>query len=132
MVEVSINSRLSATVNYQYGQILASLRNEAVLIIGSGGISHNLREVFNSTPSTDRTKRVKIFTNWVKTKLVTGDIKALLNYQNEAPHLLFNHPTQEHFLPLFSALGSSELSFVKQIHKDIEYDVLAMDAYQFD
>lgn len=131
VIEVSINSRLGAAINYQYGQILAPLRSEGVMIIGSGSISHNLQEVFN--PSRDPTKkeRVEKFTAWVNGKLSAGDINALLNYQNEAPELLFNHPTEEHFLPLLAALGSSDLRCVRRIHEDIEYEVLAMDAYQF-
>lgn len=131
VVEISINSRLGAAANYRYGQIVSTLREQGVLIIGSGGISHNLSEVFNPNPSADKTKRVLTFTNWVKNKLSTGNIQSLLNYLNEAPHVLFNHPSQEHFLPLFAALGSSDPSAVKRIHKDIEYGVLAMDAYQF-
>ncbi|HEY5715229.1 MAG TPA: class III extradiol ring-cleavage dioxygenase [Psychromonas sp.] len=131
VVAISINSGLGAKVNYQYGQILAPLREQGVMIIGSGGISHNLREVFSSAPSVNRVARVKTFTTWVKDKLAAADIKALINYQNEAPDVFFNHPTQEHFIPLFAALGSSDFTFAKQIHTDIEYEILAMDAYQF-
>ncbi|MFT6987676.1 MAG: 4,5-DOPA dioxygenase extradiol [Psychromonas sp.] len=131
VIEVSINSRLGAAINYQYGQILAPLRNEGVMIIGSGSITHNLKEVFNPSLEVNKKERVKNFTAWVNAKLSIGDLNALLNYQNEAPDLLFNHPTAEHFLPLLAALGSSDLRSAKRIHEDIEYDVLAMDAYQF-
>ncbi len=131
IVTISINSRLGATANYRYGQIVSELREQGVLIIGSGGISHNLREIFNPSQSAESRARVQSFTHWVKNKLLSGDIKALLNYLNEAPEVLFNHPTQEHFLPLLAALGSSDLSAVKQIHEDSEYGMLALDAYQF-
>jgi len=131
VVEVSINSRLGADIHYQYGQILAPLRSDGVMIIGSGSISHNLKEVFNPSPEANSKERVQKFTAWVNAKLSAGDIDALLNYQNQAPELLFNHPTTEHFLPLFAALGSSDRRCVQRIHEDIEYEVLAMDAYQF-
>ena len=73
---------------------------------------------------------VNEFTHWVEQKLIAQNTQALLNYLNEAPHALFNHPTQEHFLPLFAALGSSD-GKAKKIHEDIEMDILALDAYKF-
>jgi 4,5-DOPA dioxygenase extradiol len=131
VVAISINSQLSAKEHYEYGQLLSELRKHNVLIIGSGGISHNLRELSNPNPSANRVVRMELFIAWVHDKLLTGDLKALLNYQDEAPDVSFNHPTVEHFLPLFVALGSGDLSVVKRIHHDIEFDLLALDAYRF-
>lgn len=131
VVEISINSRLGSKAHYQYGKVVSELREQQVMIIGSGGISHNLSEVFKPTATNQGTEKVQVFTHWVKDKLIHGDIASLLNYQNEAPQLRFNHPTQEHFMPIFAVLGSSDLQNIEQIHADIEYQVLAMDAYQF-
>lgn len=131
VVQISINSRLGAQRNFEYGQLLASLRDSNILIIGSGGISHNLREMFNPQPTPDRVAMVEAFTGWIDQKLGSADVPALLNYMDEAPFVRFNHPTQEHFLPLIAALGSSKNGSAKKIHQDTEYDILAMDAYLF-
>ncbi|MDB1124009.1 DODA-type extradiol aromatic ring-opening family dioxygenase [Vibrio algarum] len=131
VVQISINSELGAEKNFQYGEIISDLRDQGVLIVGSGGISHNLRELFNPQPTQNRTEMVNEFTGWVHDKLQARDIESLLNYEHEAPHARFNHPTQEHFLPLIAALGSSDLIYVERVHQDIENDVLAMDAYLF-
>jgi len=131
IVQVSINSRLGASHHYIYGKLLASLRAENIMIMGSGGISHNLGEVFSPLPTPNRSNMVKEFTAWVEDKLMTNDVDGLLDYMEEAPHVMFNHPTQEHFLPLIAVLGSCDTDTVEKIHSDIEYDVLALDAYLF-
>ncbi|CAM2854091.1 DODA-type extradiol aromatic ring-opening family dioxygenase [Pseudoalteromonas distincta] len=130
IVQVSINTRLGAKAMYEYGQLLAPLRDQNILIIGSGGISHNLPEIFKKPPTPNRVQMVNEFTQWVEKKLITQNTQALLNYLNEAPYALFNHPTVEHFLPLFAALGSGN-GKAKKIHDDIEMDILALDAYKF-
>jgi len=132
IVEVSINSRLSANTHFQLGRALQSLREQGILILGSGGISHNLNEVFTVTPDNQRVQKVEEFTAWVKEKLHNNGINALLNYQNEAPYARFNHPTQEHFLPLICVLGAHiKEQPINCIHQDSEYEILALDAYRF-
>lgn len=132
IVEVSINSRLSAKTHFQLGRALQSLRKQGILILGSGGISHNLRELFTASPDNQRVQKVESFTAWVKEKLHHKDIKSLLNYQNEAPYARFNHPTQEHFLPLICVLGAHiKEQPISCIHQDSEYEILALDAYLF-
>jgi len=132
VVQISINSQLGAEVNYRYGEIISAFRDENILIIGSGGISHNLREVFNPVPDKNRHLKVDTFTDWIKEKIETRDTSAMFNYLTEAPYSQFNHPTQEHFLPLMAAWGASKGISGKQIHKEIEFDILALDSYQFD
>lgn len=129
IVQISINSAQGARRNYEHGKLMASLREENILIIGSGNVSHNLREFYNPSPGSD--KRVKTFTDWVNDQLSNAYLESLLNYMNEAPDVLFNHPTQEHFLPLIAALGSSETGRGEMIHQDAERGILAMDAYRF-
>ena len=130
IVQVSINTQLGAKAMYEYGQLLAPLRDDNILIIGSGGISHNLREVFKTPATPNRVQMVKAFTQWVEYKLLAQDTPALLNYLADAPHVLFNHPTQEHFLPLFAAMGAGGKQ-VEKLFSDIEMDILALDTYKF-
>ncbi|WP_432464512.1 DODA-type extradiol aromatic ring-opening family dioxygenase [Agarivorans sp. QJM3NY_33] len=132
VLQISINSRLSSQHNYQLGQALSYLSEQNILLLGSGGISHNLREVFASVPDPQRVEKVTAFTQWVKEKLLAKDIPALLDYQNQAPFSRFNHPSVEHFVPLLSILGAwNEGDKVHQIHQDVELEILALDAYAF-
>ncbi|WP_350431013.1 hypothetical protein ABIS04_10305 [Shewanella sp. H8] len=48
-----------------------------------------------------------------------------------APFAQFNHPNQEHFLPLIAVLGASETSAAKKIHQGVEFELLTLDAYSF-
>ncbi|UGA56131.1 DODA-type extradiol aromatic ring-opening family dioxygenase [Vibrio sp. VB16] len=131
VVQISISSRVGAAKNFEYGNSISELREQGILIVGSGGISHNLAELVNPVPTKNRTEMVGEFTRWVHDKLLNRDIDSLLNYEQEAPFARFNHPTQEHFLPLLAALGGSDFQDVKRLHQAIEMDVLAMDAYLF-
>ncbi|WP_295898657.1 class III extradiol ring-cleavage dioxygenase [uncultured Vibrio sp.] len=131
IVQVSISTQLGTSVNYQLGRALTSLREEGVMLIGSGGISHNLPEISSTQPTPNRKTMVSEFTLWIADKLRNGDHRALLNYLEEAPHARFNHPTQEHFVPLLAVLGASEQDKVTQIHCAVQHEILAMDAYQF-
>ena len=131
IVQISINTRVSAAQNYRYGQLIASLKHDNILIIGSGGISHNLSEVFRQPKTPNGVDMMNQFTKWVEEKLVNNDTESLLNYIQLAPFAQFNHPTQEHFLPLIAILGASEASVAQKIHQDVEYELLALDAYSF-
>ncbi|MGI1998975.1 DODA-type extradiol aromatic ring-opening family dioxygenase [Shewanella frigidimarina] len=131
IVQISINTRVSAAENYRYGQLIAPLKHDNILIIGSGGVSHNLNETFRQPKTPNAVAMMNAFTHWVEDKLLNNDTKSLLNYLSLAPYAQFNHPTQEHFLPLIAVLGASETSSAKKIHQDVEFELLALDAYSF-
>jgi 4,5-DOPA dioxygenase extradiol len=133
IVQISINSQLGPEAHYRLGKCLRVLREQDVLIVGSGGISHNLRELFTKIPDPDRANKVNLFTEWFCKNLHIGNIKSLLNYADEAPYSLFNHPTSEHLLPLFCTLGScTDSESIRRIHQSVESEVLALDAYLCD
>jgi 4,5-DOPA dioxygenase extradiol len=132
VISVSINSRASASFHYQVGQMLRPLREQGVLFIGSGGISHNLREIFSPTPDPQRVTKVNEFVDWIGQRLAARDVTSVLDYLNVAPHARFNHPTPDHFLPLPMILGTSfEDEIGVSLHKAIDLDILALDAYGF-
>jgi 4,5-DOPA dioxygenase extradiol len=65
--------------------------------------------------------------------LSAGDVPALLDYRRQARFAERAHPTDEHLLPLFVALGAAgEGSHAQRIDAGIEYGLLAMDIYRFD
>jgi 4,5-DOPA dioxygenase extradiol len=72
------------------------------------------------------------FQEWVKHKLEERDVEALVDYRSRSPHGARAHPTDEHFLPLFFALGAApEQAKPERIYDAIDSGVLAMDAYVF-
>jgi 4,5-DOPA dioxygenase extradiol len=87
------------------GRKLAPLRDEGVLIIGSGFFTHNLRAMRRdgSIPSFSAE-----FDEWGRQALQAGDVDALIDFENEAPAGRLAHPRTEHFAPLFVALGAGE------------------------
>lgn len=129
LVTVSIDPRRGTEWHEAVGRALAPLRDRNVLVIGSGSISHNLREVFAGR-SADR-KWVEDFTTWLADRAESGDRNALLRVMNDAPEALRNHPTDEHLLPFFVALGAGGGEPGKRLHHSYTYDILAMDSYGF-
>ena len=129
LVTVSIDPRRGTEWHEAVGHALAPLRERNVLVVGSGSISHNLREVFGGR-SADR-QWVEDFTTWLADRAATGDRDALLAVMRDAPEALRNHPTDEHLLPFFVALGAGGGEAGRRIHHSYTYDILAMDAYAF-
>ncbi|HEY0326543.1 MAG TPA: class III extradiol ring-cleavage dioxygenase [Allosphingosinicella sp.] len=129
LVTVSIDPRRGTEWHEAVGRALAPLRKRNVLVVGSGSISHNLREVFSG--SREDCEWVEAFTTWLAERAEAGDRDSLLAVMREAPEALRNHPTDEHLLPFFVALGAGGGAAGHRLHHSYTYDVLAMDAYAF-
>jgi 4,5-DOPA dioxygenase extradiol len=73
------------------------------------------------------------FAGWLYDTLVSGDREALVAYRERAPGATRAHPTEEHFLPLFVALGAAGAGAkARRVHASVEASALAMDAYVFE
>ncbi len=136
VVQLSVQTALGARHHYQVGQALAPLRDEGVLVIGSGHLTHNLREAFatrrNPALAVGSAEYVKRFQAWMFEHLNRHDTDALLHYRDEAPDAARAHPTEEHFLPLFVALGAAGPDAkIERVFDGLEWESLAMDAYRF-
>jgi 4,5-DOPA dioxygenase extradiol len=133
VVPVSIQPELGPAHHYALGQALAPLRDEGVLVIGSGSITHNLHDLRAGYSDERQAPYVKPFIDWIEQKLAAGDIDALLDYRRQAPFAERAHPTDEHLLPLFVALGAAGASArAQRIDAGIDMGLLAMDIYRFD
>lgn len=84
------------------GQRLAPLRDEGVLIVGSGFLTHNMRAFMRTTP-----QWASEFDSWIADVLTRHDIDSLLNYQARGPAVQTALPTVEHFVPVIVAMGAA-------------------------
>ncbi len=89
------------------GKHLRPLRDEGVLIIGSGFMTHGLPFLSDFRPDAAVPAWSEEFDSWVKEALDGGDIEELMKFR-EAPGMPFAHPTTEHFAPLFVVLGAGQ------------------------
>lgn len=131
ILQLSLQSYLPAEWQMKLGEVLAPLRDEGVMIFASGAITHNLRAFFGGKLELDTPilPWVADFIGWMREKLDQGDREALVKWESLAPHAAENHPSPEHLLPLFFALGAGGKA--TRLHDSVTYGVLAMDAYAF-
>ncbi|WP_210014492.1 DODA-type extradiol aromatic ring-opening family dioxygenase [Pseudomonas palmensis] len=130
VVQVSLPSQHGPAYQQQVGQALAALREEGVLLIGSGSITHNLRELdWHAGPESVEPWALA-FRDWMIDKLAAGDTPPLHDYRRQAPFAVRNHPSDEHLLPLYFARGAGERFAIE--HQGFTLGALGMDIYRFD
>lgn len=133
VVPVSIQPEAGPAHAFAMGRALASLRGQGVLVIGSGSITHNLGDFRAGYSEARQAPYVRPFTDWIEQNLAAGDIGALLDYRRQAPFAERAHPTDEHLLPLFVALGAAgESAHAQRIDAGVDLGFLSMDIYRFD
>ncbi|WP_018697800.1 DODA-type extradiol aromatic ring-opening family dioxygenase [Amorphus coralli] len=136
VVPVSVQPGASARHHFEVGRALAPLRARNVLVIGSGSLTHNLRairtELGRNPVDAEAPDWVVAFSEWMQARITAGDTEALLDYRDLAPHAADNHPTDEHLMPLYAAMGAGgDAPRGERIHASHEYGALMMDAYAF-
>jgi len=119
--------------HYRLGQALAGLGGDGILVLASGGMTHNLREVrFAAADNTQVLPYVTAFAQWMHERLMNGEIADLLDYRRLAPEAARAHPSEEHLLPLFVALGAAGPdAAVERIYNGVNNGALSMAAYRF-
>jgi 4,5-DOPA dioxygenase extradiol len=129
VVQFSVQPEAGVAHHVEIGRKLAPLREEGVLVIGSGSFVHNLRLLDRRGADAPEPQWSKEFAEWIDAALVAGDDDALVHYRERAPHAHQAHPTDEHFLPLFVAYGAGGTP--RHIHDSATFGALRMDAYAF-
>ena len=135
LVQVSIDSARNAAWHLALGRALRPLRDENILVIGSGGATHNLGLYMYAGARGDDTQPpawVAQFDDWVAQAVDHRRYDDLLHYRERAPYAAENHPTQEHFLPLFAPLGAAwDDERGVRIHASYDRGLLSLDSYAF-
>ena len=130
VVQISVQPAFGPRHHVEVGRALRKLSEEGVLIIGSGHMTQNLRDWSRGAGRPEPYARE--FQDWVRQRLEAHDIDSLIDYRSRSPHGERAHPTDEHFLPLFFALGAApEKTRPERVYDAIDSGVLAMDAYVF-
>lgn len=133
VVSLSVQPGLGPRHHLAMGEALRPLRERGVLVVGSGSLTHNLAEFFHGPRAGGVPDWVSDFAGWIAERIGEGDAEALADYRTLAPAAARNHPTEEHLLPLFVALGAATPGRPgRRVHSGVENRVLAMDAYAFD
>ncbi len=132
VVPLSVQSQLGPSHAHRVGQALAGLATQGILVLGSGNITHNLRDFMQASMSgTAPPAYVQAFADWVHARMSARDVPGLLAYRQQA----FGqraHPSEEHLLPLFTALGAAGANAQPEaFFRGISDHVIAMDGYAF-
>lgn len=130
VMQLAVQPRRDAAWHRRLGAVLAPLRAEGVLILGSGGATHNLRELdWSGGPPPDW---AIAFDEWLAKSLAEGRIEELLAWETQAPAARRAHPSPEHFLPLFVALGAAgEGATGARLYRGFTMGGLSMAAFRF-
>jgi 4,5-DOPA dioxygenase extradiol len=129
VIELSVQPGRDAAWHHRVGEALEPLRAEGVLVVGSGGAVHNLREVaWEGGPAPAWAQG---FDDWLAAAISEGRLADLLDWRR-APHARQAQPTDEHFLPLFVALGAAgKGARGERLHHGFTLGSLSMAAFKF-
>ena len=129
VIQLSVQSNLPPEHHLKVGRLLQSLRDQDVLILGSGGVTHNLMEFHRHSIDAPPLDQAAAFDRWLEDCITGGREPEVLQYAAYGPYARWNHPSQEHFLPLFVPLGASGGEPGVKLHQSFTYGVLSMAAY---
>ncbi len=131
IVQLSVQTEEPASYHYHLGQSLAPLLDDQILILGSGGATHDLPSMANYRRNDPAAPYAEAFDLWLEAVITEGAVEDLLQYRRLAPEADRNHPfPAEHFLPLLVTAGAGSSSPTgERLFQHFEYGVLSLAAY---
>ncbi|KAI3790725.1 hypothetical protein L2E82_03980 [Cichorium intybus] len=127
--QLSVQTNEDATYHYNMGKALAPLKDEGVLIVGSGATTHNLKMLRNVTTVAPWAQE---FDMWLNEALIDGRYEDVNEYKEKAPHATMAHPRPDHFYPLHVAMGAGGAnSKAELIHNSWGLSALSYSSYKF-
>ena len=130
IVQLSLLDFSSPEQHFIIGQALDGLRHDGVLILGSGGLVHNLDSLLpeGSPPA----NWAQSFDEWLFDRLESRSLQKLFNFTSESELAHLAHPTNEHLMPLFVSMGAGwSDGFSRRVHQSFSYGNLSMTSYAF-
>ena len=133
VTQLAVQPSLGTEHHFHLGEALRPLRDEGVLILGSGGTTHNLSEFGRHRRDAPSPAWVTGFQEWLAHTVESKNMDDFLHYRERGPEAVRNHPSEEHLLPIFAAAGAGNPDAAgRRIHRSHTFGILAMDAYRFD
>ena len=130
VIQLCINSKFSMREHFEMGKALGVLREEGVMIVGSGNVTHNLREAVLGDKDASVDAWAKEFDGFVKDALVSHDFDALIDFEIRQRYAHLAHPTKEHFIPLLYIAGASMNDEKNRfVYEGIEHGNLSMRSW---
>ncbi len=131
VAQLSVQADLDPRHHYAVGQALAGLAREGVLVMGSGGAVHNLSDF--RLGQTAVSAWAQGFDDWLNDAIAEDRRDDLLSYRTVAPHAVRAHPTDEHLLPLFVAMGAAGPGGRgRALHRSFAHGSISMASFAFD
>jgi 4,5-DOPA dioxygenase extradiol len=133
IVPLSMQTHAGPAHAYRVGQALSALAQKNIWIVASGNITHNLGDWHVAASTNGQTPAyVHGFADWVQAQLTGQDVVSLLNYRRLSLEGRQAHPSEDHLLPLFVALGAAgEGARAQTFYRGVSDYVIAMDGYAF-
>ena len=131
VLQLSIATGRDTAYHRDLGAALRTLRGEGILVVGSGSATHNLRAFRGQRLDADPEPQAADFQVWLAGAVAEGRTDDLLGYRDAHPAAAWNHPTEDHIMPLFAAMGAADDPCGTVLHQSVTHAVLAMDAYRF-
>jgi len=132
VVQVSLQPDMAPEHHVELGRSLAILRENGILILGSGGATHDLGAVSEYAPDSLPPDYARTFDAWLEEAVTANDMEKLIRFRYNGPAADKNHPwPSEHFLPLLVAAGAAN-GPGKLIHRSFMFGVLSMSAFRWD
>jgi 4,5-DOPA dioxygenase extradiol len=134
VIQLSLQTTEPPAYHLALGQALAPLRDQDVLVVGSGGATHDLSGMAGNRKDAPPRDYAAAFDQWLADTVATGALDQLADYQMHAPQADRNHPyPAEHFLPLLVAAGAAaENPAGICLFRQFAYGVLSLAAYRWD
>jgi len=131
VVQLSLDTGMDAAAHLMLGRSLAPLRDEGVLIIGSGNVVHNLRLV--NWDMEDGYGWADEFDTYIRQRVETRDYQAVVDYHRAGASAQKAFPTPEHFWPLLYVLGAADANDILTVTADARVmGALSMTSYLFE
>ncbi len=129
VLQLSLSYKASPQQLYEIGERISVLRQEGVLIIASGAMTHNLRHMERFSEEID--EQALAAENWLVKAIDDQNVDALRNALDDMPFYKDCHPTNDHWFPIYVALGAANKK-TTLLHKGIEHKSISMLSVQFD
>jgi 4,5-DOPA dioxygenase extradiol len=133
IVPLSMQTHAGPAHAYRVGQVLSTFTERNIWVVASGNITHNLRDWQVAAASGGQAPAyVSRFADWVHAQLYAQDFDALINYRQCSADGRQAHPSEDHLMPLFVALGAAgEGAKPEAFYRGVNDYVIAMDGYAF-